>query len=83
MFIETPQRFSRLSQLVLALSRFIMTYERLERLDERHRLVKAMIPTTWLKLQLRQMYSYIGGHLFTKLGLPAKYLIGPAGQFQD
>ena len=66
-----------------------MTYERRERLkkrlDESHRLVEALITTTSDNndLELRQMYSYIGEHLFTKLGLPAKYLIGPAGQFQD
>ena len=64
---------------MLALSRFIVTYESS---DESHRLVKAMMPTT-LRLQLRQMYSYIGGYLFTTLGLLAKYVIGPAGQFQD
>ena len=60
-----------------------MTYESIyESVDERHRLVKALIPTTW-RLQLTQMYSYVGGYLFTELGLLAKYVIGPAGQFQD
>ena len=60
-----------------------MTYESIyESVDERHRLVKALIPTTW-RLQLTQMYSYVGGYLFTELELLAKYVIGPAGQFQD
>ena len=47
--------------------------------------LEALITTTSDNndLELRQMYSYIGEHLFTKLGLPAKYVIGPAGQFQD
>jgi hypothetical protein len=54
-FVETPQRFSRSSQLGLALSPFIMIYESL---DESHRLIKAMIPTT-RGLQLKQTYSYV------------------------
>ena len=79
MFIETSERFSQSSRLVLALSRFIMTYESI---NESHRLVKALIPTT-LRLQLRQMYSYVGGYLLTELGLLAQYVIGLAGQFQN
>ena len=78
-FVETPRRFSRSSQLVLALSPFIMIYESP---DESHRLVKAMIPTAW-RLQLKQMYSYEGGYLITGMELIAKYMVSPEGQFQD
>jgi len=62
MFIET-HRFSRSSQLVLALSQFIMIYNSFDEIH-RFKLVKAMIPTTW-GLQLKQMHSYIGGYFFS------------------
>ena len=73
-FVESPQRFSRSSQLVLALFRFIMIYKSF---GESRRLVKAIIPT-FSGLQLKQIHSYIGGYFFTELGL-AKYMISLVG----